>query len=64
MKDMCINCAGTGEIACEHCGGVGQEPEASLLDQECHKCRGTGKENCPECRGSGLIELAALRAGR
>ena len=64
MKEMCASCAGTGEIGCEHCGGTGTEPEVSLLDQDCHKCHGTGKSRCPECHGSGLIEIAALRAGK
>lgn len=58
MKETCLVCYGTGKIKCEVCGGSGEMPGGSLLDQECLKCKGKGSVNCRRCEGTGKVEVA------
>ena len=55
MKEMCLDCYGTGQIRCLVCGGTGGMPNLSLLGEDCLKCRGTGEDRCQRCYGSGFI---------
>ena len=54
MKEMCLDCYGTGQIKCLVCGGTGIMPDISLVGEDCLKCRGTRKGSCQRCRGSGF----------
>lgn len=55
MKEMCLDCYGTGRIRCQHCGGTGVMPNVSLLGEDCLKCNGSGYERHQLCRGTGYI---------
>lgn len=59
MKEMCLECSGSGAIDCEHCGGTGGERDSGLLNEACRHCAGTGRVSCPHCQGTGQVEAGA-----
>lgn len=59
MKEMCLECSGSGKVECEHCGGSGINHNSSLLNDTCRNCQGTGWEDCGHCDGTGRIEITA-----
>lgn len=63
MKEMCLECSGSGKVECEHCGGSGNELNSGLLNETCRVCQGTGEEACGYCHGTGRIEIRAEVVG-
>jgi NAD-dependent SIR2 family protein deacetylase len=59
MREMCLDCYGTGRIKCQACGGTGVRPNISLLGEDCLKCRGSRAEVHQLCRGTGFIGAGA-----
>lgn len=57
MKEMCLECSGSGQVECQHCGGSGLEAASALLHDTCRKCQGTRCEPCGHCGGTGQIEM-------
>jgi hypothetical protein len=55
MKEMCLDCFGTGRVKCQVCGGTGVMPDISLLGEDCLKCNGSRLEVHQRCRGTGFL---------
>jgi hypothetical protein len=59
MREMCLDCYGTGRIKCQACGGTGVMPNISLLGEDCLKCQRSRAEVHQLCRGTGFIGAGA-----
>lgn len=60
VEQTCADCFGSGETACEECGGAGF---GTVREVQCESCEGTGmfertmsrdQVTCPFCGGSGF----------
>ena len=55
MENPCDECEGAGTIRCTYCDGTGNQPDASLLQEQCPECDGAGRATCPRCQGAGQV---------
>lgn len=63
--EKCVDCSGTGTIACADCVGGYKSTDCTVCggtglfeENPCEACDGTGKEKCETCGATGFVECS------